>query len=418
MNKMTDEEKGIATAQMKAGNEPWLAVPQKHLGTVGLIALLAIANLLIPFSVDIYTPSLPEMPGYFHTTESVVNLTLVLFYVFFAVALLLFGTLSDKTGRKIVLVVGNIVYVVGSVACAMSTDIAFLIGSRVVQALGGGAAYAVATALVSDCFTEKRRGMVLTIMQVLFVIGPILAPLAGGIIILFGTWREVFMVLAILGGICLIGSIVFSESLVPEKRLKTGVFASLLSLGGVLKNKQFILVLMVMSLFNLMFMAYVAAGSYIYVDSFGQTQQVFTYFFAASATIASLGPIAFQKLGKNANINKFTYFLIVASTISGVCLVVVGHLSVWLFAVLCIVFCATTMTMRPYTINMMLAMSEDQAGAASSMLNFVSTVLGSVGMIAVMFFSDLVFGLGVIVVVCMVLSVLFWAMYVKGSKTA
>lgn len=412
----TERKEEKKEAEISGKQSTWLAVPQKRLGIAGLIAFLALANLLVPFSVDIYTPSLPEMPGYFHVSESIVNLTLVLFYIFFAVALLLFGTLSDKTGRKIVLVVGNIVYVAGSVACAFSYDIAFLITARVVQALGAGAVYAVATALVSDCFTEQKRVGVLTIMQVLFVIGPILAPLLGGIIILFGTWREVFLVLAALGAVCLIGSLLFSESLGRDKRMKVGVFKSLLSLGVVLKNKQFIMVLMVMSLFNLMFMAYVAAGSYIYVDSFGQTQQVFTYFFAATAAIASLGPVAFQKFGKNVDLNKFTYLLIVVSGISGICLITIGHLSVWLFVVLCIVFCATTMTMRPYTINMMLAMSEDKAGAASSMLNFVSTVLGSVGMVAVMLFSDLVFGLGVVVLACMILSVPFWAIYVKGTK--
>lgn len=246
--------------------EAWLSAPQKRLGAKGLMTLLCIANLLVPFSVDIYTPSLPDMPTYFGTSEGMVGLTLALFYLVFAGALLVFGAISDGIGSKKILVFGSLVYTLGSIACACATSIVFLIAARIVQAIGAGAVYAMATALVSDCFTKEKRGIVLTAMQVLFVIGPIVAPLAGGAIILFGTWREVFAVLAALGTACLVGSFLYDERPRHSDGPAATLTASLSGLLPVFKSKKFMLVLMVMSLFNMAFMAYVAAGAYIYTS--------------------------------------------------------------------------------------------------------------------------------------------------------
>lgn len=389
----------------------WLSAPQKHLGVKGLMALLCVANLLVPFSVDIYTPSLPDMPAYFGTSESTVSLTLALFYLTFAVSLLVFGTMSDSFGRKSVLVSGNLVYIVGSVACAFSSSIGFLIAARIVQAIGAGAVYAVATALVSDCFTKERRGFVLTIMQVLFVIGPIVAPLAGGAIILFGTWREVFAVLAVLGLICLAGSFLFTDNRHPKKAPSASSVSTLVGLASVLRNPRFLLVLLVMSLFNMAFMAYVAAGTYIYVGTFGQTQQLFTCFFAGTAAVSALGPIAFQKFCRGIDPTKFSFFLIILSLASGITMLAIGDSSVWTFTALCVVLCASTMTIRPYTIGIMLHMNEDRAGAASSVLNFVSTALGAAGMIVVTLFDDFVSGFAIIIVFSTAVSLILWSAF-------
>lgn len=402
--------------EIRQVREAWLSAPQKRLGTKGLMALLCIANLLVPFSVDIYTPSLPDMPAYFGTSESMVGLTLALFYLVFASALLVFGAISDGIGRKTILVSGSIVYTAGSIACACATNIGFLIAARIVQAIGAGAVYAIATALVSDCFTKEKRGIVLTAMQVLFVIGPIVAPLAGGAIILFGTWREVFVVLAVLGAACLVGSFLYDENHrrtdTPEATLAT----SLSGLLPVLKNKKFVLVLAVMSLFNMTFMAYVAAGAYIYVGTFEQTQQEFTYFFAGTAAVATLGPIAFQKCRKKIDAGNLSFLPMAVGLASGIVMLAIGSSSVWLFTALCVAFCASTMTIRPYTIEIMLRMNEDRAGAASSALNFVSTVLGAAGMIVVMFFGNLVLGFAVMAVFSAAASLVLWIVYLREER--
>lgn len=390
-------------------SDPYLIAPQPHLGAVGLTALLILANALIPFSLDIYTPSVPEMPAYFDTTESMVNLTILGFFLFFAVGLLLFGPLSDRFGRKPVLVAGFAAYILGSIGCALAPSIYLLIAARVVQALGAGAVNAVSTALVKDCFTASRRGSLLAVIQVLAVVGPVVAPLLGGVIIQFASWRAIFWVLAALGAFCLAAALLFRESLPEQDRLTAGVFRSLAGLGRIARQRKFMLVLTVASLFSPPFMAYIAVGSYVYVDFFGQTQQVYTYFFAATAGFSALGPVLHLRFGKGLSPYSFTYVLVVVGIACGVAMCVVGDRSVWLFAALMVVFATLEATVRPYTTNLLLGLARKDTGSASAMINFLNTGLGVMGMAFIMLpFPDYVIGVGVILVACMLVALPLW----------
>lgn len=395
----------------KPSSEPWLIVPQPQLGAGGLTTLLILANVLIPFSLDIYTPSVPEMPVYFNTTEALVNLTILGFFLFFAVGLLLFGPLSDRFGRKPVLVGGILAYIGGSVLCAIAPTIYVLIGARVVQALGAGAVNAVSTALVKDCFAASRRGSLLAIIQVLAVIGPVLAPLLGGIVIQVASWRAIFWVLAALGMLCLVASLLFRESLAADKRLATGVFRSLTGLGRIARQRKFMLILVMAALFSTPFMAYIAVGSYVYVDFFNETQQVYTYFFAATAGFSALGPVLHLRFGKGLSPYRFTYVVIASGLICGTAMLAVGDRSVWLFALFMVVFATLEATVRPYTTDLLLSLARQDTGSASSMINFLNTGFGVVGMALIMApFPDYVIGIGVILIGCMLLALPLWAL--------
>ena len=138
---------------------PSFARKQKYLGEKGLIALITFLSAFVPLSTDLYLPALPGMAKYFSVSADLANLTLILFFVFFAIGTLFWGPLSDKYGRRPVLLIGLSVYSAASLACAGSWNIDYLIAFRILQALGGSGAFAVATAMIKDVYeilkTEK-----------------------------------------------------------------------------------------------------------------------------------------------------------------------------------------------------------------------------------------------------------------------
>ena len=161
-----------------------------------IIVLIAFMNMIVPLSLDMYLPAVPHMTAAFNTTESTVNLTLVGFFFFMAIGTLIFGPLSDKYGRRGLLVAGTLVYTIFSAACALATSIWLLIIARVLQALGAGCMVAISTAMIKDCFDRRTRNTILAVVQAMAVIAPMLAPIVGAFIVTHAGWRATFAVLA------------------------------------------------------------------------------------------------------------------------------------------------------------------------------------------------------------------------------
>ena len=119
-------------------------VRQRRLGRKGLVAFLTLLTAFVPLSTDLYLPALPHMTEYFNAPEYQTNLTLILFFIFYALAMLVWGPLSDRYGRRPILLIGLILYMVAGLLCAVATDVFQLMFFRVLQAVGAGAATGLA----------------------------------------------------------------------------------------------------------------------------------------------------------------------------------------------------------------------------------------------------------------------------------
>ena len=140
--------------------------------------LLVITSLVTPLSLDMYTPAVPHMTEHFNTSETMVNLTLVGYFLFFAVGLLAFGPQATATDANPCCWQAFSRMRWPALLCALSVDIVMLIAMRILQALGAGAVSAVSTAVVKDAVVPERREALLSVVQVMFVVGPVLAPVA------------------------------------------------------------------------------------------------------------------------------------------------------------------------------------------------------------------------------------------------
>ncbi|BDN97224.1 hypothetical protein KAM621c_23290 [Citrobacter braakii] len=174
-----------------------------------LSGLMAFASL----STDIYLPAMPTMAEDLHGN---VELTITGFLVGFAIAQLIWGPISDHLGRRKPLLIGMVLFIIGSAGCAMSTSITQIVFWRVFQAFGACTGPMLARAMIRDLFARTRAAQMLSTLVLVMAIAPIAGPLIGGQIIRLSTWHSVFWLLAVIGALMFISLNWLPETL-PEE---------------------------------------------------------------------------------------------------------------------------------------------------------------------------------------------------------
>lgn len=380
---------------------------QKYLGDRGLIALIALLSAFVPLSTDLYLPALPGMGDYFGVSASLTNLTLILFFLFFSLGLLFWGSLSDKYGRRPVLLVGLALYIAASAGCAASLAIWHLIAFRILQAVGGSAAAAVATAMVKDVYDGRKRESVLALVQSMVVISPAVAPILGAFMLPYTSWRGLFAVLALIGVVSMTGGLLLQET-IPSRYTGT-VAQSIRRLGTVLKNPNFTSLLIVFSLVSAASLAFVSASSYIYQEEFGLSEQSYSFYFALNAVGLIAGPLLYLWLSRHISRRTIVTSGFTAVIGGGLLVCFFGNMGPLIFALA--LFPASLMgsSVRPLGAFLMLDQQKEDTGSASALINCSGLVFGSAGMVLVFLNgSDLVFSLGAINVAVGVVCLLGW----------
>ena len=168
-----------------------------------LLWLVTGCLMLQPLSTDLYLASLPSMASDFAVSPAAVQQTLSLFVFGFGAAQLISGPLSDRHGRRPVLIGGLSVYLLASLACALSPALDWLVAARFVQAIGCCTAVVVARAIIRDAYSPAEGARVLAKASSLLSLAPILGPILGGYLQVSFGWRAAFVALALAGLICL-----------------------------------------------------------------------------------------------------------------------------------------------------------------------------------------------------------------------
>ena len=367
-----------------------------------------------PISTDMYLAAFPTLLKEFNTTTSMLNFTLVGFFISFAIGMLFIGPLSDKIGRKPVLLSGIFIYGISSLFCSFSTSVEMMIAFRVLQAIGAGGMISVSTAMIKDTFSDEERPKIIALLQMLGVFAPTIAPLIGAQIIKYFSWQVTFDVLFILSIISFTISLFVTETLLPNKKLKGNIFQSILSLGDILKNKPFMTFLVAMGGTSIIYMAFLSISSYIYIEWFKLSETEYSFFFAANSLLLIIGPNVYLKvrnLFSSAQIIQFTFSLLV---IAGFLIIFVGKYSPYLFLLTFFPVTFSNSFLRAFASNILLGQKEMNSGAAASVINFSGTALGSLGMlVASIGWSNYVEGLGYTALVAMVISISCWVFFVK-----
>jgi DHA1 family bicyclomycin/chloramphenicol resistance-like MFS transporter len=246
-----------------------IASPSHRWPTAALMALLAAITALAPFSLQIFLPALPAIQASFAVTPGVVQLALSLSILANALANLAYGPLSDRFGRRPVLLVGLAAFIAGSLACALAQSIELLIGARVVQSIGGAAGMVLARAIVRDLYDRERSASIIAYLTMAMVVAPMLAPTIGALLLDVASWRAIFVVATGIG-VALSWPIVatLAETRAPEARRIGGTFAGA---SALLRSGQFWSYVLQSTFGISMFFAFIAGAPYFMMSMLGRS---------------------------------------------------------------------------------------------------------------------------------------------------
>lgn len=177
--------------------------------------LLASIVAIMPFSIDTYLPAIPVIAKDLQTNIHQIEITLALFLLGSALAQLVAGFYSDKKGRRIIVLIGLVVFIFGSLGLARSNTVLEFQLFRVLQAVGGGCCSVVVAASVRDRFSGSDAARIFALIGLIMLGAPLLAPMIGSLLLQFFTWSSVFYFLAFYGCIVLIVVFLFFQSAVP-----------------------------------------------------------------------------------------------------------------------------------------------------------------------------------------------------------
>jgi len=383
--------------------------PQPVLGKTGMLFFLVIISAFPPLTIDLYLPALPQMVEVFNTDRSMVNLTLSSYFVTYAIGLLFWGPLSEKFGRKPILLIGLAGYMVASILCAMTNNIEQLIGARIFQAFAGSAITVIATAIVKDLYDGREREKIMATIMSLVIIAPMVAPVFGAFLLKIASWRMMFVTLAVFGAFASVLALCYRETL--ESKYQGSIFRSWGRLTVVMKNRSFVKLLVIFSIIPMALMGFLAAGSYIYIDHFGLTEQQFSYAFAFNALCASFGPTIYMKLSYRMPVQKVISGCFALLTLAGIFTLTIGDLSPWFFMFIAAPATLMAIIMRVPGTNLMLNQQDHDTGSAVALIQFFSMICGSLGMVLVSIRPDsLIENLGFIQLSVGTLGGLMWLM--------
>jgi DHA1 family bicyclomycin/chloramphenicol resistance-like MFS transporter len=249
---------------------------------------LAIALGLItavgPFAIDMYLPALPSIGASLHAGANAVQATLMAFFIVFGLCQLFYGPLADIVGRKLPIYGGLVLFTVGSIGCALSSDVQTLIAFRVVQSLGACAGMVVPRAIVRDLHTGHEATKLMSMLMLVMSVSPILAPSIGSFVIAAFGWRGVFWALTVAAAVALgLTIFVLDETRPREARRGSSWAGAFRSYVHLLQDWDFIGLTMVGGFGIASFFAYLGSASFVLQDHYGLTPGQFSLCFSLNA---------------------------------------------------------------------------------------------------------------------------------------
>lgn len=249
-----------------------------------LVLLLGALSAFAPFATDMYLAGFPAIAADFGTDVGRVQLSLSSFFLGLCLGQLLYGPLTDAFGRRAPLLAGIALYTAASLALMLAPGIDAFVALRLLQAIGGCAGMIVARAVIQDVMAPDEAARALSAMMMVQGIGPVLAPVLGGYLLLAGGWRVIFAFLAAFGAACLLATWRGLQETLPRARHRPLRLAAIVAtFTALLRLRAFVVPAMAAAMALAALFAYIAGSPFVFMELHGVSQQHYGWLFALNA---------------------------------------------------------------------------------------------------------------------------------------
>ncbi|MEH7494502.1 Bcr/CflA family multidrug efflux MFS transporter [Neobacillus niacini] len=342
--------------------------------------LLGSLGLLGPFTIDTYLPSFPTIVKDYDTTASLVQVSLTTCLLGLGLGQLIIGPMSDVQGRRKPLRIFLFLYLIASIICAFAPNIYTFIGARFIQGFAAAGGLVISRAIVRDLYSGRELTKFFSLLMLVGNLGPIVAPIAGAIILAFTDWSGVFLVLSCIGIVLvLMVSWKLEETLPEEKRVPSDFLQVVKNFGSLFRDREFTGYAFTQGLIVAGIFAYVSGIPFVYQNIYGVSPQVFSLLFGVNGVALIIGS---QLVGRLADYVSETTFLKIGlymANIAGAVLLAALLLKAPLIAVAIPIFLFIGSLAVISSTSFTLAMEKQGhiAGSASALLGLLPFVLGS-----------------------------------------
>ncbi|MEQ4675863.1 Bcr/CflA family multidrug efflux MFS transporter [Providencia vermicola] len=371
-----------------------------------LIPLLGSLVAFGPLSIDMYLPALPQMGTALQATQGQMQYTLGAFFAGFCVGMLFYGPLSDLLGRRKMLLSGLAIFTVASLLCAQATNANTLIIFRALQAFGSGAAIVMARAIARDVYPANELPKVLSLMTLVTMIAPLLAPLLGGFLLIHFQWQAIFYLLALVGLVSV--STIFlllPETLVHQRTSENLLCVAFKNYMQVLTDREALSIIGTMAFSFAGMFAFISGSPFVYINYFGVSEQHYGLLFGCNI----LGMIVMLLLNvKLLKIYSLTRILTMQSGFQlafGLLLLLFYQQNLPIIVILVVLFLSMVNAIGTNSLSLLLQHRGKIAGSASALAISIQFALAALASVAVSVLQDeSPFAMALVMAICAGLS--------------
>lgn len=345
-----------------------------------LLGLLAAITAAGPIAMNIYLPALPRVQAYFGTSVAEVNLTVSLPLIAFAIGVFVYGPVSDRFGRRPVILGGQLVFALGNLLCLFAPSFGMLLAGRVVQALGTSAGLVVARAMLGDLYGREKMARMLAYLTMIIVIGPTVSPLIGGFVTEAFGWHALFGLLLATNFVILAVVWRFLPETRSDADRRHGASGLARMSLAVVRQPTFLGLALQSGMIFSVFLAFISIVPYVMV-SLGHSSTEYGLWYLAVAIGYFLGNWVVTRFATRAGLRRLIEMgmaIQLVSAVGGAGLVLAGF---WqpaaLFLPMGVLSFGQGLALPNITASAV-ALAPRAPGAASSMLSFSQQLIGAI----------------------------------------